>query len=79
MSNFDPSPSCEVTVEMELFFQLQSLVTGESLPASFPIWNIFKVNLPVSLMIELMCIFLHKNQFCMPHTCENPISKIGID
>lgn len=39
MSNFDPSPSSEVTIEMELFFQLQSLVTGISLPASFPFWN----------------------------------------
>ena len=35
MSNFDPSPSSEVTIEMELFFQLQSLVTGVSLSASF--------------------------------------------
>ena len=40
MSNFDPSPSSEVTIEMELFFQLQSLVTGVSLPASFPFCNI---------------------------------------
>ena len=40
MSNFDPSPSSEVTIEMELFFQLQSLVTGVSLSASFPFCNI---------------------------------------
>ena len=35
MSNFDSSPSSEVTIEMELFFQLQCLVTGIGLPASF--------------------------------------------
>ena len=35
MSNFNSSPSSEVTIKMELFLQLQSLVTGVSLSASF--------------------------------------------
>ena len=53
MSNFNPSPSSEVTVCVKLFFQFQFLVTGVSLFASFPICNIFKVNFSVSLMINL--------------------------
>ena len=35
MSNFNSSPSSEVTIKMELFLQLQCLVTGVSLSASF--------------------------------------------
>ena len=54
MSNFDPSPSSEVTIEMELFFQLQSLVTGVSLPASFPFCNIKGIHYKMSVVsVEL--------------------------
>ena len=53
MSNFNPSPSSEVSVCVKLFFQFQLLVTGVSLFASFPICNIFKVIFSVSLMINL--------------------------
>jgi hypothetical protein len=35
MSNFDSSPPCEVSIEMELLLQLQGLVPGIRLPASF--------------------------------------------
>ncbi len=37
VSNFDPSSPREVSVKVELLFQLQGLVSGVSLSASFPL------------------------------------------